>query len=86
MKRVDVADLGAHLSSHLRGVSRGDSLLVTERGLPIARVVPPGDAERGLVVRPALRPFSEAKRRLRELPPLGLSVNSLDLLREDRRR
>jgi prevent-host-death family protein len=85
MKKVGIADLKAHLSGHLRDVKQGEVLLVMERSTPIARVVPAGQAS-GVVIRPPLRPLSEAKKRLRALPRLELAVSSLDLLLEDRRR
>ena len=85
MKKVGIADLKAHLSAHLREVKKGEVLLVMERSEPVARIVP-GNQASGLVIRPALRPFSEAKKRLRALPRIALSVSSLDLLLEDRKR
>jgi prevent-host-death family protein len=47
MKRTtSVVQLKAHLSEYLRLVKAGGELLVTERGVPIARVVPLDEAER----------------------------------------
>lgn len=63
MKRASVSELKASLSAYLVGVKRGEEVLVTERGRPIARVVPATGAEdatdrtarliRAGVVRPA---------------------------------
>ncbi len=39
-KSVAVSDLKAHLSAYLRTVKRGESLMVTERGKPIATLRP----------------------------------------------
>lgn len=40
MTEVGVRDLKAHLSAHLARVKAGESLVVTERGRPVARLVP----------------------------------------------
>jgi prevent-host-death family protein len=68
MKRSSVSELKAHLSAHLGRVKRGEEILVTERGRPIARLAPAAGAE-GLsermkrlvaagVVRPPVRALS----------------------------
>jgi prevent-host-death family protein len=54
-----VAELKAQLSQFLRRVKAGDEILVTERGVPVARIVP---VERG----------TEAVEALRELERQGL--------------
>jgi prevent-host-death family protein len=46
-KVIPVADLKARLSSHLRRVKKGDELLVTERGIPVAKIVPLRSSEAG---------------------------------------
>lgn len=86
MKRVGVADLKAHLSAHLRTVKKGDTLVVVERGTPVARIVPAGDPRGGVVTRPATRDLSSVRQSLKRLAPLRLPVRSLDVLLEDRRR
>jgi prevent-host-death family protein len=45
MKTAGVAELKAKLSAHLALVKRGEEILVTERGRPIARIVPVEPAE-----------------------------------------
>jgi prevent-host-death family protein len=40
MTRVNVSTLKARLSRYLRAVRRGEEIVVTDRNLPIARVVP----------------------------------------------
>lgn len=40
MKTTGVADLKARLSLYLAAVKSGDEVLVTERGVPVARIVP----------------------------------------------
>lgn len=59
MKSAGVADLKAHLSRYLASVKEGEEVTVTERGRPVARLVP--------VDRAAGRDA-----RLRELARLGL--------------
>ena len=45
MKRASVSQLKTSLSAYLLGVKNGEEILVTERGRPIARLVPALDAE-----------------------------------------
>lgn len=40
MKSVNVAKLKASLSEYLAAVKRGEEVMVTERGRPIARILP----------------------------------------------
>ncbi len=86
MKKVGIADLKAHLSGHLRTVKKGATLLVMERGTPVARIVPAGSAQGGLVTRPPTRELSSVRQLLKRLPPLALPVDSLSILLEDRKR
>ena len=43
---VGVRELKASLSSYLRRVSEGESVVVTDHGRPVARLVPPDVPER----------------------------------------
>jgi prevent-host-death family protein len=86
MKQVGIADLKAHLSGHLRTVKKGETLLVVERGTPVARIVPAADPRGGLVTRPPTRDLESVKKMVKRLPPLGLPVESLSILLEDRKR
>lgn len=45
MKRASVSQLKTSLSAYLLGVKNGEEVLVTERGRPIARLVPALDRE-----------------------------------------
>lgn len=45
--RAAVADLKAHLSRYLRRVKAGEEVVITERNVPIARLVPLTGAEAG---------------------------------------
>jgi prevent-host-death family protein len=44
MKIVSVSELKAHLAKYLRLVRRGGEVQVSERGIPIARLIPIGDS------------------------------------------
>lgn len=39
---IGIRELKSHLSAFLRRVKRGESITVTDRGTPIARIVPAG--------------------------------------------
>jgi len=61
MKQAAVSELKAKLSEHLDMVKRGEEVLVTERGKPVARIVPvererlKDDWVRGLLARGIVR-------------------------------
>lgn len=40
MKQTSISELKAHLSAYLDIVRRGDDVLITDRGRPIARITP----------------------------------------------
>lgn len=80
MKRVKIAELKDNLSRYLRAVEAGDEVEVTDRGRPIARIVP---ITRGPRIIPAKRPFSEIRKK--RYPPANWPVDSLQLLLEERR-
>lgn len=44
MKTAAISDLKAKLSQHIAYVKRGEEVLVTDRGKPVARIVPIEDA------------------------------------------
>jgi prevent-host-death family protein len=46
MKRAGFAELKAQLSRYLDRVKTGEEILVTERNVPVARLVPVGDRDR----------------------------------------
>ena len=84
--RVQVAQLKARLSEHLRAVQSGKTLLVVSHDLPVALLTPPPDYSPNLVIS---RPKHDAVR-LSKLglpppldPPLGIDV--VDMLLEERR-
>ena len=46
MKTAAIAELKARLSSYLRQVKAGHEVVVTERGVPVAKIVPLRDIDR----------------------------------------
>ncbi len=95
MKTAAISKLKATLSEHIASVKRGEEVIVTERGKPVARIVPitaqTGQEarlreliNRGLV-RPG-RPFS-MKKFLADLPtgsvPKGTVAKIIDEERKD---
>lgn len=85
MKKVGIAELKAHLSGHLRAVKEGETVVVLDRGTPVARIVPAADLRGGLVTRPAARDLASVKQTLKRLHPLA-GTDSLAVLLEDRKR
>ena len=81
MKQARIAELKARLSEYLRTVRRGETVTVLDRETPVARIVPIRPP--GLRVRkpsPGATPLS----RLPLPPPLGLKIDVLELLLEER--
>jgi prevent-host-death family protein len=73
---VSVAQLKARLSEHLRTVKRGGEVVITERGVPVARITALDTTERRatrrerLVALGTLRPGKgKVRRALLEAPP-----------------
>lgn len=61
MRRVKISDLKAQLSAHIQFVRDGEEVLVCDRNLPVARIVPchledRPEQERRLVARGVLAP------------------------------
>ncbi len=70
MKSVNISDLKARLSAHIRIVRGGEEVLVCDRNKPVARIVPchsedHTEQERRLVARGVLAPP------LKQRPPSG---------------
>jgi len=83
--RVQVAQLKARLSEHLRAAQSGKTILVVSHDLPVALLTPPPDSSPTLVIRHPRRnaaPLSE----LALLPQLNppLSIDAVDILLEER--
>ena len=79
MKRSSVSYLKAHLGAELKAVQAGETVVVTDRGHPVARLVPLAGSG-GIEVREPLRPFG-----FQRPAPLA-SGGSLEALLEDRER
>lgn len=79
MLKVGSFEAKTHLSSLLAKVARGEEVLITRRGKPVARLVPAGRADRAGV--------ADAVRELRDLDD-GLRLDGLDWkeLRDEGRR
>lgn len=86
--RVPVATLKARLSEYLRRVKAGETVVVTDRGTPVARLVPLEGAvalegrievlaEAGLVRRPTRRPLGSLRERDRPKDPDGRSLEAI---------
>lgn len=95
MKTTAIAQLKAKLSEYIAWVKRGEEVLVTERGRPVARIVPvtPGTADddriRSLTARGVVRPGKGRTRKtLPHLPvcqvPEGTVLRALKDERQDR--
>ena len=78
MKRVKIAELKDNLSRYLRAVEKGEEVEVTDRGRPIARIVPIG----GLKIVPATKRFATIRNR--RYSHVKMRASTLDLLLEDR--
>ncbi|MDE2974279.1 MAG: type II toxin-antitoxin system prevent-host-death family antitoxin [Gemmatimonadota bacterium] len=79
MLKVGSFEAKTHLSSLLAKVARGEEVLITKRGKPVARLVPAGRGDRAGV--------ADAVRELRDLDD-GLRLDGLDWkeLRDEGRR
>jgi prevent-host-death family protein len=80
MKRVGVAELKDQLSRHLREVEGGAELEVTDRGRPIAQIIPVRSAQ--IAIQPPARPFAAI--RSLTYPPARWAVSSTELLLRER--
>ena len=87
MEEVGIRELKAALSRYLRKVKEGETVVVTERGKPIARIVPIGIPEHiaKLIAKGTVswsgRPFRPPRERIKLTP--GPSIS--DYISEDRR-
>ena len=82
---VSITAIRRRLSSHVRSVLKGSTLVILDRGEPIARVVPFTGQPSPLVVRPATKTWAEIAPILALLMPVKLKTDSVDLLLEMRK-
>ena len=84
-RRLGIGDLRRGFAVHLARVQAGETLIITRRGVPVARLEPVIDAPRPRpVIRPAPRTFSEVAHR--RYSRVDLPISSTELLRQDRDR
>lgn len=80
MRTVGSYEAKTHLPRLLDEVAAGESIIITKHGVPVARLVPPGDEQRRDVAKTIA-----AIRELREhVRPLG-DITIRDLIEEGRR-
>ena len=85
---VSVSELKANLSRYLREVRRGGELQVTDRGTPVARLVPPAEPEdehlSRLIKLGVLRAGQGDAAAVLDEPPLQIPTSLTDALAEER--
>jgi len=92
MKRASVSEAKNSLSAYLADVRRGESVLITDRGEPVAILTPvpaanEGEALRALVKQGVVRPPVHSRAQKRRLPaPIKVSspTIALEILSADR--
>lgn len=67
MRKVGAYEAKTHLPSLLRAVEAGETVVITRRGVPIARIVP-ADAEAEADVLEAVRRLKEARSKRPTVP------------------
>ena len=85
---VSVSDLKANLSRYLREVRRGGEIQVTDRGTPVARLVPPAEPEderlSRLIKLGVLRAGQGDAAAVLDEPPLDLPTSLSEALADER--
>jgi prevent-host-death family protein len=92
MTTVSISELKANLSRYLQEVRRGGEVQVTDRGVPVARLIalPPPEPGRDskcrerLIRGGVLRPGHGDSAAILEQPPLELPVSIAEALAEER--
>jgi prevent-host-death family protein len=97
MKSVSVSIAKNNLSALLRRVTAGTSITITDRGTPVAQLVPPATqvrgisprflelADRGVVKLPELEPRARWDQDLPAPPRLEKRTSAVEALLEERR-
>jgi prevent-host-death family protein len=83
MKKVMVSQLKAHLSEHLAAVRGGETIIVCDRSVPIARIVPLDDPSDDFDVEPAKESWPPDFAGIERVELKG-EVDVVAILREDR--
>lgn len=88
MSTASVSELKADLSRYLREVRRGGEVEVLDRGVPVARLVPPAGGDDGVRARligaGLLKPGKGNAAAILQSPPLALPVSLSEALADDR--
>lgn len=88
MKTAGLRELKGRLSEYVRAVRRGETVLVTDRGEVVARIVPPEDRPSGFIARPAVIEWDQWRLLLDEAESMekkpGAAAAALKWTREDR--
>ena len=80
MDRIGVRELRQHASRYLQRVARGESLEVTDRGRPVARLVPVrGDAWADMVASGRVTP-AEDERDVADDAPVDYGIDASETL------
>jgi prevent-host-death family protein len=79
MKSVGAFDAKTHLNELLQRASKGETIRITRRGVPVAKLIPPDDGEKQ-----DARSLVEAIRQLRSGVTLG-KIKIRELIDEGRR-
>ncbi|MFN2490939.1 MAG: type II toxin-antitoxin system Phd/YefM family antitoxin [Actinomycetota bacterium] len=87
MIEVGVRELKNSLSSYLRKVRDGETVVVTDRGVPVARMIPAGVPHQIAKLMAEGRVTWAGKKFLppRKVPSLGAGPSLSDYIAEDRR-
>ncbi len=80
MKRISADELKANLEEYLRAVQAGERVVVCEHERAVAELV---QAEGRLVIRRGSQD-KELLKAIAELPPLGIDIDVVAILRESR--
>jgi prevent-host-death family protein len=83
MSSVSIADLKARLSHYVGLARRGRMVTVTNRDIPVARLVPL-EGKRGVLVIRRPEPGSPAPARVKLPPPLKTRRDIVEILLEER--
>lgn len=81
MKTISAADANRHFSKLLRDVTAGETVVVTSRGKPVARIEPANPDECELARRE--KAFAKLMARLRSQPAMNLGKFNRDELYDD---
>lgn len=85
MTKAKVSELKAHLSAYLADVRGGETVVVYDRAIPIAKLVPFKDEGDDLVIIEESRPLADLKQIRGVRPRMRVDVDRLlRELREDR--